>query len=198
MLPYHQSHCANSLGPEQYIFHILIRSIAVRMVSGASWCSTSIYWTHINNQFFLVGQNETYKEIILMSFSILKFPSKKISEYLSYAPLCVEWNLQKVSAGIQQTFIEYLVKMKNLKRLVFGVSFLQLERLTSSKNKILLACNSNYLATMKRISLVRCVCMCVPRKFWEKNRFLEGLVSGPRLIPYGDNYFILYPRALSR
>lgn len=102
MLPYHQSHCANSLGPKQYIFHILIWSIATRMVSGAFWCSTSIYWTHINNQVFLVGQNEAYKKITLMSSSLLKFPSKKISEYLSYAPLCVEWNLQKVSAGIQQ------------------------------------------------------------------------------------------------
>lgn len=109
---------------------------------------------------FLWVRIEAYKEIILMSPSILKFPSKKISEYLSYAPLCVECNLQKISAGIQQTFIEYLVKMKNLKRLVFGVSFLQLERLTSGKNKIFLAHNSNYLAMMKkRISLVRCACV---------------------------------------
>lgn len=87
--------------------------------------------------------------------------------------------------------------MKNLKKLVFGIGFLHPQTLTFGKNETLLACNSNHLAMMKRISLGRCVCMCVSGKIREKNGFLEDLdLMVQAKIPYRGNYCVLYPGTL--
>lgn len=56
------------------------------------------------------------KKITLTSSSTLKFPSK-IFKSICHIHLFVWNNFQQISAGIQQTFIEYQVQVKNLKKL---------------------------------------------------------------------------------
>lgn len=104
---------------EQYIFYNLRASTAATMVSGVPWCSTTIYWTHINNQFFFVGQNEAYKATHSLPPDS-NFLARKFS-------ICTCLCGRRLPAGFcwnVTIFFESPVKMKNLKRRVFGVSFL--------------------------------------------------------------------------